>query len=110
MSSIRNTLLLGLASGSIANFAYAASNGCGKKPAGKIGATTSFNITSADLKRHYMVHVPSGYKEDKPYPVVFGFHGSGETAWEFEQDTRLSQEKWSKEVCTLFFGVVFLVL
>jgi polyhydroxybutyrate depolymerase len=37
----------------------------------------------------YRVHVPSGYDQDRPMPVVMGFHGAAQDAQLFERISRL---------------------
>lgn len=74
----------------------AATSGCGKQPANVI-VTTLFNVTSSNISRNFLVHVPPGYEQNRPYPVVLAFSGNTETALEMELDTRLSDPKWSSD-------------
>lgn len=88
----------------------AAKSGCGNQPANVI-ATTLFNVTSSNISRNFLVHVPPEYEQNRPYPVVLAFSGNTETALEMELDTRLSDPKWSSDVgssfvlVTLVYGI-----
>jgi poly(3-hydroxybutyrate) depolymerase len=37
--------------------------------------------------RQYLLHIPAGYRPEKPTPFVIGFHGNGSTAGQFEEYT-----------------------
>jgi poly(3-hydroxybutyrate) depolymerase len=50
--------------------------GCGK--AGKTGQFQA-QITAAALDRGYYLSVPTDYDPNKPYPLIFGYHGSNYT-------------------------------
>jgi poly(3-hydroxybutyrate) depolymerase len=48
----------------------------------KVGSDTTFkDMTSAGLKREYIVYVPTGYDSSKPYRLLFAWHcmGSSDT-------------------------------
>ena len=60
------------------------SAGCGKAlpSAYKAGAdTTRKDMTSAGIKREYIVYIPTGYDSSKPYKLLFAWHcmGSSDT-------------------------------
>jgi poly(3-hydroxybutyrate) depolymerase len=60
------------------------SSGCGKAlpSAYKVGADTTFkDMTSAGIKREYIVYIPTGYDPSKPYKLLFAWHcmGSSDT-------------------------------
>ncbi|WP_194923961.1 ricin-type beta-trefoil lectin domain protein [Catenulispora pinisilvae] len=57
--------------------AAAASSGCGKAPTLASGTHT---IQSSGQTRSYIVEVPAGYDDTRPYRLVFGFHWVGGTA------------------------------
>ena len=39
--------------------------------------THSLTLQHGGRERAYLVHIPTGYRSDKPMPVVFAFHGGG---------------------------------
>lgn len=41
-------------------------------------------ITSSGQTRQYRLHIPPTYQAGKPAPLVFGFHGAGKTAEQYE--------------------------
>jgi poly(3-hydroxybutyrate) depolymerase len=60
------------------------STGCGKTLPSKYkaGADTTFkDMTSAGIKREYIVYIPTGYDSSKPYKLLFAWHcmGSSDT-------------------------------
>ncbi len=63
------------------------------------GVTTYHGLTSSGRDRSYSVHLPGGYDKSKPYPVVLGFHGSSSTGLFFEVDTKMSESRFSADVC-----------
>jgi poly(3-hydroxybutyrate) depolymerase len=54
-----------------------ASAGCGKAPTLTSGTHT---IQSGGQTRSYIVRVPAGYDNNRPYRLIFGFHWRGGTA------------------------------
>jgi hypothetical protein len=74
-----------------------ASSGCGAFHLVN-GITLPHFITSSNKSRSYFLHTPSGYDTNKPYPVVFGFHGSSSIGLFFEVDTGMSDSKYSGQV------------
>src|SRR5438309_11168437 len=66
------------APGAASRFAPAATSaGCGKAPALASGTHT---IQSGGQNRSYILRVPTGYDNNHPYRLVFGFHWVGGTA------------------------------
>jgi len=61
------------------------------------GVTLPFGLTSSGRDRSYSVHIPFGYDENKPYPVVLGFHGSDSIGLFFEVDTRMSSSDYTPD-------------
>lgn len=57
----------------------ATSMGCGKTPTLKTGALT---IQSGGANRKYMLRLPDGYDNKKPYRLMMGFHGATGNATE----------------------------
>ena len=68
---------LGAASASPGAGTAAASSGCGKAPTLTSGTHT---IQSSGQTRSYILRVPTGYDNNHPYRLVFGFHWVGGTA------------------------------
>src|SRR6478736_5925172 len=57
----------------------ALSTGCGKAPTLKSGTLT---IQSGGASRKYMLRIPDGYDNKKPYRLMIGFHGATSNATE----------------------------
>ncbi|KAF2741875.1 carbohydrate esterase family 1 protein [Sporormia fimetaria CBS 119925] len=72
-------------------------NGCGKKPFLPGITQYRFKLKSSGKSRSYSYHLPSNYDPNKQYPVVLGFHGSSSTGLFFELDSKMSEERFSKE-------------
>ncbi|WP_224386562.1 PHB depolymerase family esterase [Pseudonocardia sp. ICBG1293] len=53
------------------------SPGCGTAPAWAPGTTAVRTLDSGGLQRTVRVHLPDGYRADRPTPVVLVFHGRG---------------------------------
>lgn len=51
----------------------------------------SHTIKTDDGTREYVVHIPKGYDETKPYPVLLAFHGGFGNAEQFERSSGLSE-------------------
>ncbi|MEV1121911.1 RICIN domain-containing protein [Actinosynnema sp. NPDC049800] len=51
-------------------------SGCGKAPTMRSGAHT---ITSSGKSRSFVLRVPDGYDNTRPYRLIFGFHWNGGT-------------------------------
>ncbi len=54
-----------------------ASSGCGRPVS---SGTTTTSITVGGRTRLFIVHIPSGYSDTHPTPLVLNLHGSGSTA------------------------------
>jgi poly(3-hydroxybutyrate) depolymerase len=78
------------------------SSGCGKTQWPKDFTHYRFGLQSSGKDRSYSYHIPENYDKNKPYPVVVGFHGSSSVGLFLELDTKLSQSRYSADVCTLF--------
>jgi len=83
------------------HFIARASSGCGKEPF-LPGLTQYRGIKSSGKDRSYSFHLPSSYDASKPYPVVFGFHGSSSIGTFFELDTKMSQERYSGDKIMIY--------
>jgi poly(3-hydroxybutyrate) depolymerase len=55
------------------------SAGCGKTPTLKTGSLT---VQSGGASRKYMLRLPDGYDNKKPYRLILGFHGANGSATE----------------------------
>lgn len=73
------------------------SEGCGKTHFFN-GITQYYDLTSSGRDRQYSIHLPGGYDEANPYPVVLGFHGSDSVGFFFEADTKMSEGRFSSGV------------
>lgn len=73
-----------------------ASPGCGKPHLIKGITMPRFGLKSSGKDRSYMYHIPSSYDQNKPYPVVVGFHGSSSIGTFFELDTKMSEGRFSE--------------
>ncbi len=67
------------------------STGCGKAPPFAAGTTSPGTLTSSGLPRQYWLHIPQGYQQAHPYPLVLVFHGHSGTALHMERGTGFSQ-------------------
>lgn len=68
-----------------AGAADASSAGCGKVASG-VGAVTAEKVTAGGKPRDFHLSIPDGYRPDVRYPVVFVFHGAGDTSPENMKD------------------------
>ena len=55
--------------------APARASGCGRPPDLPVGSTTVGTLESGGQRREYLVHLPAGYRPDRPWPLVLAFHG-----------------------------------
>src|SRR5690606_11390833 len=53
-------------------------------PQGSVGCTTGGGLSEGEInlsidgrERRYVLHLPSGYSADRPWPVVFALHSNG---------------------------------
>ena len=71
--------------------------GCGRSmptmPGSSINLTINVNpaLARGNATRMYIVHVPSGYRQNQALPLVLAFHGHGGNAGEMERVTGFSQ-------------------
>jgi poly(3-hydroxybutyrate) depolymerase len=65
------------------------------------GITQYHSLKSSGRDRSYSIHLPNDYDENKPYPLVLGFHGSDGIGLFFELDTRMSSSDYSANVSDL---------
>jgi polyhydroxybutyrate depolymerase len=66
------------------------STGCGKPAPFSPGLSKNETLKSGGFVRLYRLHLPSGYRNNMPQPLVLNFHGHGSTAAHQEQLTQLS--------------------
>jgi len=52
--------------------------------------TIEGQITSGGVSRHYLLHVPAGYRAGIPVPLVFNFHGFGSNSTQEQALTGMS--------------------
>lgn len=77
------TALPGLASSERpheANEKPCTSSGCGITH--HSGYLANFTVSSGNLTRYYSVNVPDNYNPDQHYPLIFDYHGNGDTSLE----------------------------
>jgi polyhydroxybutyrate depolymerase len=73
------------------------SEGCGRRPPIRPGRSGDLTVPadpalSAGAKRRgYRVHVPTGYRPDRPAPAVLLFHGNGGNAADLDDVSGLSE-------------------
>jgi poly(3-hydroxybutyrate) depolymerase len=75
--AVGGTSLTGAFAGATDPSSLAATAGCGKAPTVAGGTHT---ISSGGQSRSYILRVPAGYDNNRPYRVIFGFHWNGGTA------------------------------
>ncbi|HEY4008196.1 MAG TPA: PHB depolymerase family esterase [Pseudonocardia sp.] len=59
--------------------------GCGRAPGVPVGATSTQSLSSGGYQRSYLVHLPAGYQQGRPAPVVLVFHGRKGTGDDIEK-------------------------
>jgi polyhydroxybutyrate depolymerase len=67
------------------------SPGCGRDPGQAAGTSADRTLTSGGIERHYRVHLPRGYRPDRPLPVVLAYHGQSRTSAYMEELTGFSR-------------------
>ena len=72
--------------------AFAATAGCGKAPTITSG-TKSINVGGQN--RQYIIKVPGGYDQNKPYRVVFGLHWLGGTMNDVATGQTVQRDVWA---------------
>jgi polyhydroxybutyrate depolymerase len=74
-----------------------ASAGCGRDPPVPPGRSVDLEVRADPVlavgatRRGYRVHVPAGYRPDRPVPAVLFFHGNGGSAADMDADSGLSE-------------------
>lgn len=68
-----------------------ASGGCGKPAPVPPGESIQQSITSGDVHRTYLLHLPPDYESGAELPLVLSFHGHASFAGEQEKRTGLSK-------------------
>ncbi|GAA4609548.1 carboxylesterase type B/predicted esterase [Actinoplanes octamycinicus] len=63
---------------------------CGQSSTGSPGSTTTHTLTSGGVQRSYRLHLPDGYRQDRPTALILSFHGRTRTAEYQEQLTGMS--------------------
>lgn len=91
-------LVVGLPQTTMQDVAIRASTGCGKTQWPTDFTHYRFGLKSSGKDRSYSYHIPANYDQNKPYPVVIGFHGSSSIGLFLELDTKLSQSRYSADV------------
>ncbi|RDL31362.1 putative poly(3-hydroxybutyrate) depolymerase [Venustampulla echinocandica] len=85
----------------------ASSVGCGKdlppsqQPPGGPSHKTDFNQTDGTA-RIYRIHIPSNYTKDTPVPLIFSFHGHGDTAKHQEDLSQFSNESFNPNAIAVY--------
>jgi polyhydroxybutyrate depolymerase len=73
------------------------SAGCGRRPPARPGRSVDLEVpadpalSAGATRRGYRVHVPTGYRPDRPLPAVLLFHGNGGSAANMEDVSGLSE-------------------
>jgi poly(3-hydroxybutyrate) depolymerase len=78
-------------------------SGCGKAQFLPGLTKYRFGLKTSGRDRSYSYHLPNTYDKNKRYPVVVGFHGSSSIGAFFEMDTKLSEARYSGDVCATPF-------
>lgn len=96
---------LGLVIGSLALFysgSWAKSSaGCGKSHQ-YLGETKEREFESQGRTRQYLIRLPSNYDVNKPLPLMIAYHGRGRDPWDFEGDTRFSDESVNPDMIVVY--------
>jgi poly(3-hydroxybutyrate) depolymerase len=72
--------------------ALAATAGCGRTPTLQNGTNT---IQSSGRNRSYILRIPAGYDNRRPYRLVFGFHWLNGTAADVATGQTVQRDVWS---------------
>jgi poly(3-hydroxybutyrate) depolymerase len=73
------------------------SAGCGRRPPARPGGSVDLEVpadpalSAGASRRGYRVHVPKGYRSDRPVPAVLLFHGNGGSTDDMEAVSGLSR-------------------
>jgi poly(3-hydroxybutyrate) depolymerase len=68
------------------------SAGCGQSAPHTPGTTVEYQITSSNVDRTFLLHLPSNYDANTAVPVIFSFHGHNEDAATQEKHSKFSDE------------------
>lgn len=63
---------------------------CQSRDTWQPGTAQQFTITSGSLTRTYLVHLPTGFKDNQTYPAIFYFPGKGGSSTDGEQRSGIS--------------------
>lgn len=66
------------------------STGCGKPAPATPGASAMEQLDISGIMRYYLLHIPRGYQDTIPLPLVLNFHGHGSNALQQQQRTAFS--------------------
>ncbi len=73
------------------------SEGCGRRPpirpgrSGQVEIPADPAVSAGATRRTYRVHVPTGYRSDRPVPAVLLLHGNGGSAADLDDVSGLSE-------------------
>ena len=73
------------------------SQGCGRRPpirpgrSGELEVKADPAVSAGSTHRTYLVHVPAGYRPDRPVPAVLLLHGNGGSAADLDDVSGLSE-------------------
>jgi polyhydroxybutyrate depolymerase len=73
------------------------SAGCGRRPPARPGRSVDLEVkadpevSAGSTRRAYRVHVPAGYRPDRPVPAVLLLHGNGGSAADLDDVSGLSE-------------------
>ncbi|MEV4383252.1 cellulose binding domain-containing protein [Streptosporangium sp. NPDC049644] len=80
------------AGASTSSSTLAATAGCGRTPTLQNGTNT---IQSSGKTRNYILRIPAGYDNRRPYRLIFGFHWLGGTATDVATGQTVQRDVWS---------------
>lgn len=90
-----SSLLLLLSSYCLAS----SSKGCGSSLPGGLkpgGPSELLDLESQGNNRTYLVHLPKNYDINTPAPLILGYHGNGEDAYNQESISQMSEAQWDR--------------
>ncbi|GHJ35682.1 PHB depolymerase family esterase [Streptomyces sp. TS71-3] len=64
--------------------------GCQTTAPQQPGTSVLHTLASGGRERTYQLHLPAGYRADRPWPVILAFHGRGNTGAGTEEFSKLS--------------------
>src|SRR5262245_7525870 len=68
-----------------------ADNGCSVAPPTSPGTTLKATMQSGGIKRTYLLHLPSDYRQGEARPLILAFHGRGQTPKAMQTYTALDK-------------------